>query len=112
MFNMASCSFGTATAAGCEPVFNCKDRRKRACEAMFCKEKQGPQHRWPLNAKIAAMWTTFVRTKRADFTPDSQSCLCYRHFELASYCNYGMYKQRLVKRSVNNICSTLICLIR
>lgn len=70
--------------------------KSRACEAAFCDEKEKHLFLWPAKAEVAAKWTDFVRLKRANFTPDRHSRLCYKHFTDQHFTNAGMYRQGFV----------------
>ena len=82
-----------------DPNSNSETKRsgRRECEAGLCKENVKHLFKWPQDTNGAASWTSFVRQKRKNFTPDSQSRLCYRHFKEDDFTNYHSYQQGLIK---------------
>ena len=72
-------------------------RKVRPCETAFCDEKERHLFKFPKNATVHQKWTNFVSQKRANFTPDSNSRLCYKHFDDSAFSNLGLYKQGAMK---------------
>ena len=73
-----------------------KESKHRSCEAANCEERQKHLYKWPTDPKVAAAWTRFVSQKRANFKPDRQSSLCFKHFKDDDFVNFGMYKAGVV----------------
>ncbi|XP_077391605.1 uncharacterized protein LOC144027710 isoform X1 [Festucalex cinctus] len=58
----------------------------RRCVVMYCSQAKEKLYEWPKDNRTRK-WTTFVRTKRINFTPSSRSVLCYKHLEDACFLN-------------------------
>ena len=56
-----------------------------------CDNKTGTpnisMHYFPLDEKLRAKWTRFVRIHRKDFVPKKSSCLCSAHFDESCFIN-------------------------
>ncbi|XP_057717308.1 tryptase-like isoform X5 [Corythoichthys intestinalis] len=63
---------------------------------MFCSHSNEKLYEWPKDTR-ARKWTSFVRTKRMNFTPSSSSFLCCKHFEDACFLNRSAYDQGFAK---------------
>lgn len=63
----------------------------RTCAAANC---EGTEHvySWPSNPVLSSRWTAFVKDKVANFSKNSRSVLCFRHFTEDMFVNYGQYK--------------------
>ncbi|XP_057709542.1 uncharacterized protein LOC130927604 [Corythoichthys intestinalis] len=73
----------------------------RRCVAMFCSHSNDKLFEWPKDTR-ARKWTSFVRTKRMNFTPSSSSVICYKHFEDACFLNRTAYDQGFAKKLLLN----------
>ncbi|XP_057682231.1 uncharacterized protein LOC130909582 isoform X4 [Corythoichthys intestinalis] len=73
----------------------------RRCVAMYCSQSKGKLYEWPKDSR-ARKWTSFVRTKRMNFTPSSSSVLCYKHFKDTCFHNRSAYDQGFAKKLLLN----------